>query len=153
MAGVSFDSNVLIYAADQNDRRQGRAIEVLDRAAGGAGLLSLQALAEFFHVVTRKRIAPGALAEAQVEDWMTIYPVRRPDLESFREAIGVARRHAIPFWDAMLWATVKAAGCRFLLTEDLQDGRDLEGVRFVNPFDPANDAVVDLILPKLSLSP
>jgi predicted nucleic acid-binding protein len=53
---VSFDSNVLIYAADQNDRRQSRAMEVLDRAATGAGLLSLQALAEFFHVVTRKQI-------------------------------------------------------------------------------------------------
>ena len=84
---------------------------------------------------------------------MTIYPVRRPDLESFREAIAATRRHAIPFWDAMLWATVKAAGCRFLLTEDLQDGRDLEGVRFVNPFNAANDAVIDLVLPRLSPQP
>ncbi|HMR31339.1 MAG TPA: PIN domain-containing protein [Geminicoccaceae bacterium] len=147
MARVSFDSNVLIYAADQNDRRQHRAIEVLDRAATGPGLLSLQALAEFFHVVTRRRIASRDLAEAQVEDWMKIFPIQRPDMESLREAIGVARRHAIPFWDAMLWATVKAGGCRFLLTEDLQNGRDLEGVRLVNPFDPANDGLIDLILP------
>lgn len=147
MAGVSFDSNVLIYAADRSDRRQRRAIEVLDRAAEGAGLLSLQALAEFFHVVTRKQIASREMAEAQVDDWAKIYPIHRPDMESFREAVGATRRHAIPFWDAMLWATVKAAGCRFLLTEDLQDGRDLEGVRFVNPFDTANDAAIELILP------
>jgi predicted nucleic acid-binding protein len=56
----------------------------------------------------------------------------------------------VPFFDAMLWATVKAAGCRVLLTEDLQDGRGLEGVRFVNPFDPANNSLVDLVLPPLA---
>jgi len=27
-----------------------------------------------------------------------------------------------------------AAGCTHLLTEDLQDGQDLDGIRVVNPF-------------------
>ena len=38
----------------------------------------------------------------------------------------------------MLWATAKRAGCRMLFSEDLQDGRRLGDVLFVNPFDPAN---------------
>jgi hypothetical protein len=34
-----------------------------------------------------------------------------------------------------------------LLTEDLQDGFELAGVRFVNPFKAANDRLIDEILP------
>jgi len=39
------------------------------------------------------------------------------------------------------------AGVRHLVTEDLQDGFELAGVRFVNPFDTANNRLIDEILP------
>jgi predicted nucleic acid-binding protein len=58
-------------------------------------------------------------------------------------------QHRLAFRDAMLWATVKAAGCRFILSEDGQDGRDLDGVVQVNPFNPTNDRFVDLALSPL----
>lgn len=38
------------------------------------------------------------------------------------------------FEDAVLWATARRVGCTTLLTEDLQDGRTLDGVTFRNPF-------------------
>ncbi|WP_404325563.1 hypothetical protein [Aerophototrophica crusticola] len=50
-------------------------------------------------------------------------------------------------FDAQVWATVRRAGCTHLLTEDFQDGRSLGGITFVNPFDPANAALVDGLLP------
>ena len=53
----------------------------------------------------------------------------------------------MPFWDAMLWASAQRAGVRHLLTEDLQDGFALQGVKFVNPFERANDRLIDEILP------
>jgi hypothetical protein len=53
----------------------------------------------------------------------------------------------LAFWDAMLWAAAQRAGVRHLLTEDLQDGFELAGVRFVNPFDAANNRLIDEILP------
>jgi hypothetical protein len=34
-----------------------------------------------------------------------------------------------------------------LLTEDLQDICELEGIRFVNPFEAANNRLTDEILP------
>ena len=70
-----------------------------------------------------------------------------------RQRLGAAwtrsQRHGLSFWDAMLWATAKRAGCRMLFSEDLQDGRRLDGVLFVNPFAPANRKLVDLALPAL----
>ena len=59
------------------------------------------------------------------------------------------QHHGLSFWDAMLWATASRAGCRMLFSEDLEDGRGLDGVLFVNPFAPVNRKLVDLALPEL----
>jgi len=42
--------------------------------------------------------------------------------------------HSLSFWDAMLWATAKRAGCGLLVTEDGRDGLALGGVTWANPF-------------------
>lgn len=144
---MSFDSNILVYAADDQDGRHVRAREVLDRGIASDCILALQALGEFFHVVIRKRIASSEAAQAQVEDWLTIYSTCAADGDALCAAIAISRRHGLSFWDAMLCATVKAAGCDVLLTEDLRDGSELDGMHVVNPFDPANDRLVDLVLP------
>ena len=39
------------------------------------------------------------------------------------------------------------AGVCHLLTEDPQDGFELAGVRFVNPFEAANNRLIDEVLP------
>jgi len=44
-----------------------------------------------------------------------------------------AREHRLSFWDAMLWATARRIGVRVFISEDFQDGRILDGVRFVDP--------------------
>jgi predicted nucleic acid-binding protein len=56
-------------------------------------------------------------------------------------------KHHLAFWDAMLWASAQRAGMRHLLSEDFQDGFELERVVFVNPFAPSNDVLIDQILP------
>jgi predicted nucleic acid-binding protein len=80
--------------------------------------LALQALAEFFAIATRKK---DVSAESAIE---------------FVDAMHAVRDHRIGFWDAMLWAVAREAGCRYLLSGNFQPGRTLEGVTFVNPFAP-----------------
>ena len=63
-----------------------------------------------------------------------------------RHSISV-KKHRLAFWDAMLWGAAQRAGVRHLLTEDLQDGFELAGVRFVNPFEAANNRLIDEVLP------
>ena len=46
-------------------------------------------------------------------------------------------RFGFHFWDALVVAAAKAAGCDTLLTEDLQHGQDLDGLRVVSPFEEA----------------
>ena len=73
--------------------------------------------------------------------------MRGTEDDDLSAALDAVKKHRLAFWDAMLWAAAQRAGVRHLLTEDLQDGFELEGVRFVNPFEPANDRLVDEILP------
>src|SRR4051794_9153382 len=58
-------------------------------------------------------------------------------------------------WDAMLLAIATAAGCRLILSEDGQDGRDLDGVTQVDPVNAANAARLPglALLPRLELDP
>jgi len=46
----------------------------------------------------------------------------------------IQERYQLSFWDALVVAAAKAASCRYLLTEDLQAGQDLDGLVVVNPF-------------------
>jgi predicted nucleic acid-binding protein len=45
-------------------------------------------------------------------------------------------RHGLSFWDALIWAAAAENGVEVIYTEDSQDGRNVEGVLFINPFLP-----------------
>ena len=48
--------------------------------------------------------------------------------------IEILERCKTSFWDAMIIAAARAQGCDVLYSEDLQDGRIIDGMRIVNPF-------------------
>ena len=145
---VTFDSNILVYAADSEaGERHDVAIELLFRAKHRDAVLSLQVLGEFFNVATRKIGLPKEVASGYVNDWLSVYPAVAPVAATLVRALEASTAHDLQFWDAMLWATADHADCDILLTEDFQDGRKLGRVQFVNPFDPGNRRLVDTILP------
>jgi predicted nucleic acid-binding protein len=51
-------------------------------------------------------------------------------------ALEAMPRHGLSFWDALIWAAAAEHGVPVLYTEDFQHGREIEGVRFLNPFLP-----------------
>jgi predicted nucleic acid-binding protein len=146
---VTFDSNVLIYAVSRSDPRHVTATELLDRAARGDCRQTLQSLAECFSVLSRKYQMPATEARRWVEYHRRLFPIVAADESDLVAAMRAVEDHRLAFWDAMLWATARRAGCRMLFSEDLQDGRRLGDVLFVNPFDPANRKLVDLALPEI----
>lgn len=137
------DSNVLLYAADASaERKQVRAMTILDDLAGAArGVLSTQVLGEFFRVSTERLRPPLTRAEAHVRvaQFLDAWPVLPVTPAIVLEAARGARDHQLAYWDAQLWATAHLNQVDTILTEDFQDGRVLDGVRFVNPFAPSFD--------------
>jgi predicted nucleic acid-binding protein len=146
---VSLDTNVLVYALHADDRRNTRAIEVLGRAASGDCNQKIQSHAECFNVQVRNRGFGAAAAREEIGRFRRAFDHAAAQAVDLDDAMGAVVDHRMSFWDAMLWATARRAGCEVIFSEDMQDGRNLDGVRFVDPFKPENRQLVDLILPPL----
>jgi len=146
---VSFDTNVLVYATVSAPlSKTARARDLVVRAMRtGGNILLLQTLAEFSSVAIRKAGIAVDDVRTTIDAWRAVLPVQGTEDGDLTAALDAVKKHRLPFWDAMLWAAAHRAGVRHLLTEDLQDGFELGGVRFVNPFESANDRLVDEILP------
>ena len=146
---VTFDTNVLYYASapDKSSKAQrARALVARGMRTQGCFLL-LQTLAEFANVAIRKAAMPTANVRAIMDAWRAALPVHAAEVDDIAAAIEAVRAHRLSFWDAMLWAAARRLGVRYFLTEDMQDGFALDGVRFVNPFIAGNDDLIDEVLP------
>jgi predicted nucleic acid-binding protein len=147
---ISFDTNILVYAtASVSDDRVSRARDLLARAMQAAtSILLLQTLAEFCNVAIRKSRIPTKDIRATIEAWRAVLPIQAADESDLLLALEAVRAHRLAFWDAMLWASAQRAGIRHILTEDFQDGFVLQDVRFVNPFNPEHNQLIDTLLPR-----
>jgi len=129
------DTNVLVYTDDaRHPAKQRRALAlVAEHRRAGTGVVSLQVLQEYFAVATRKLGVDAAVARRKVE-LLAELDVVVPDVADVLGAIDLHRLHGLSFWDALVIRAAKQSGCAVVLTEDLQDGRELDGVRIENPF-------------------
>jgi predicted nucleic acid-binding protein len=130
-----FDTNVLVYTDDKAaPAKQRRALDlVAEHRRAATGVVSLQVLQEYFVTVTRKLQVDAVLARRKIE-LMAEFDVASPELSDILAAIDLHRLHAIDFWDALIVRSAKQAGCSVLFTEDMQPGREIDGVKIVNPF-------------------
>ena len=146
---VSFDTNVLVYATVSTPMSKTmRARDLVVRGMkAGENILLLQTLAEFSSVAIRKARIPVDDVRATIDAWRAVFPIQGTEDSDLSAALVAVKKPRLAFWDAMLWASAQRAGVRHLLSEDFQDGFELEGVVFVNPFEPSNDELIDQILP------
>lgn len=139
-ADVLVDTNILVYVHDPRDTaKQERALSVLDQLIGGGhAILSAQCLSEFFAVATRRLPEPLTQADALTQVERLSRACRVVDvtpavvLEGCRGVVA----HGMSLWDALIWAAAKLNQVPYVLTEDAEHERFLEGVRFLNPFTP-----------------
>jgi predicted nucleic acid-binding protein len=124
------DTNILVYAVS-NDRRQRRAQELL--AAGGT--ISVQVLNEFANVLLNKLRRKWPDIEAALDDICAVLePATHLTVVTHRAARTIARDHGLSFYDALIAAAALEAKCDTLLSEDMQDGRIIPGLKIMNPF-------------------
>lgn len=132
---ITLDTNILIYAFDATaKKRHEMAVKVLERAITCDCLLTLQALSEFFNVLTRKNNVPSKTASQHVNALMEIFPVVTAKQSCLTQAMKAVSDHSLSFWDAMLWSTAADAGVTILLSEDFQHQQLIKKVRIINPF-------------------
>jgi predicted nucleic acid-binding protein len=144
-ATVFVDTNVLLYAVDVAEPVKQRAAAAwrAEMWRTSRGRLSFQVLQEFYVQVLRKNPKRAEEARAEVRDLLAWQPVSIDEMV-IDAAWGIQDRYRLSFRDSLIVAAARKGECRYLLTEDLSHGQDLDGVLVVNPFkvDPAGLAQV-----------
>ena len=135
MARSFIDTNVLMYCDDRADqRKQAIAVETWTQLRrSGEGVVSIQVLQEYFLNATRKLGLEAPLARRRVEQHAQ-FQVVIPSVQLVLAAIDLTRLVPISFWDALIVEAARSASCEQLLSEDLQHGQIISGVRVINPF-------------------
>jgi predicted nucleic acid-binding protein len=132
---VALDTNILAYAEGVNGAaRKTAALNLLRRLPAGSALLSVQTLGELFQLLVRKVNRTPVQARAAILDWRDAFPLIETSESVIVGAAELAARHRFSFWDGVVLASAAEAGCRLLLSEDLQEGFTWNSVTVTNPF-------------------
>ncbi len=134
-ARVFVDANVLIYAQDsaapEKLRKSREIISLLSDS--GDGVISTQVMQEFFVAATRKLNVPPLVVKGMMKTF-SIFEIVQVSTPLIYEAIDCAVLNQLSFWDALILASAASAGCATVLSEDLNPGQSILGVRVQNPF-------------------
>jgi len=130
------DTNVVLYAISRDPAEQGKR-EVAETVLLSRDLaLSTQVLQEFYVQATRLTRADWLRHERAVGfvEALLRFPVQGITKKIVLGAFATSERFRISYWDAAILEASRALGCAVVLSEDLDDETDFDGVRVVNPF-------------------
>jgi predicted nucleic acid-binding protein len=130
------DTNVLLYAISRDPDEQGKAARADEILASRDVALSVQVLQEFYVQATRESRTDALThdqAVALVESFLR-FPVLDVTTQVMLSAMETRARFGISYWDAAILEASRALGCSTVLSEDLADETDYDGVRVENPF-------------------
>jgi predicted nucleic acid-binding protein len=139
-ATVFVDTNVLVYARDLDEPsksvRAAAWMEALWRCRRGR--VSYQVLNEYYATVTQRLREPATAQQAR-EDVLSLLAWNPVVLDRAvtEGAWHIVDNHSCSWRDALILSAARLAGCRFVLTEDLQAAGEYGGLLVLNPFETA----------------
>ena len=133
-ARTFLDTNVLVYAVDDADPEKKKTARALLARADNV-VLSAQVLTEFYVTVTRK-LKPAIDAETAAHLVRRLARIQcvAVDAQLVQLAIRAGQRWQLSHWDSLVVEAARQAGCSRVLTEDLADGANYDGLAIENPF-------------------
>lgn len=141
---IAFDTNILVYAQQKDgpNSRHERATALISAASLSDTIIPVQVLGEFLNVCMRKFKMASVDAIEQVEDYIRVFICPQTTVENLIEAANLSKNQQLQYFDALILTVARRAGASLLLSEDMHDGLEVEGLRVLNPFNPANEAAL-----------
>ena len=137
---IALDTNILAYAVTASDiaGRHEAAMALLDQLASPGAIVPLPVFGEFFNACRRRKLIDQELAQVRVEAWASVYDCPPPSIDDYLTASQLSDEYMLQYFDALIITVAARAGAKLLLSEDMQDGLELDGIRIINPFAAAN---------------
>lgn len=133
------DTNVLIYTFDDTAPKKRDAARkiVAEGLRSGRGVISTQVIQEFLNVALRKFAPPMSPSDARRYLHKVLPPMCQhyPSAQFYDSATMLMEQHSFSFYDALIVTAALETECATLLSENMQDGMNLRGLKIVNPFE------------------
>lgn len=132
---VFLDTNILVYAIEVGGPEPAKTSTAQALVRRQDICLSTQVLGEFYRAVTSRRRAVPLTHEEAIA-WVQLWKrheVRAIAVPHVDLALEIAGRFQTSYFDALILATARLAGCATVYSEDLATGQDYDGVRVENP--------------------
>ncbi|PYB77699.1 PIN domain-containing protein [Rhizobium wuzhouense] len=131
MAGRFVDTNVILYLASSDAEKADRA----EAEIAKGGTISVQVLNETANVLRRKLRMSWPDTHLFLDMIRALLNVEPLTVATHETGLVISERYGLSIYDAMIVATALVAGCDTLLSEDMQDGMNIDdSLRIVNPF-------------------
>ncbi len=130
MSGIFLDSNVILYLLSADETKANTAEKLLHQKP----FISVQVLNEITSVSRRKLKMPWSETQALLDAVKASCNVIHLTVETHANAVQIAQQHQLSFYDAHIVAAAIACEASTLMSEDMQHGMTLQGLRIQNPF-------------------
>ena len=130
------DTNILLYAISRAPDEKAKADRANSLLAERDLALSAQVLQEFYVQATRES-KPDPISHETARELVASFrrfPVLPLTANLADAAMSTCDRFQISYWDAAILEAARSLGCELVLSEDLSDGQDYDGVLVENPF-------------------
>jgi predicted nucleic acid-binding protein len=125
------DTNILVYAYREGDYRTAIARQILFEG----GVIGVQVLNEFASVARAKLGFSWAKVREAIGNILILCPAPRTlSIDIHMQALRLSDQYGFSIWDGLIVAATLEARCSTLLSEDMQHGQLVEGLRIENPF-------------------
>jgi predicted nucleic acid-binding protein len=132
---IALDTNLLAYAEGINGaEKRDIILNLLVALPQDSIAIPVQALGELYHALVRRARRSRIDARNAILAWRDGFPLIETSEAAMLSAADLAADHQFSIWDAFMLAAAAEAGCRLLLSEDMQDGFTWRGVSVANPF-------------------
>lgn len=121
---------MILYLLSADTQKADKAEAILE----AGGVVSVQVLNEITSVCHKKIKMAWPEIEAvlqAVKASVNIVPLTE---QTHAHAIEICKRYQLSFYDAHICSAAISAGATELISEDMQDGLEVEGLKVKNPF-------------------
>ena len=144
---LALDTNILVYAEGVNGLSVKKtAVDVIRKLSPDETFVPVQVLGELFYVLVRKAGLKRESARTAILSWHDDFPVIETSRAILLAAADLSVDHGLRIWDAVILAAAASAGCRMLLSEDMQEGFTWNGVTVTNPFSAKKHRLLEELL-------
>ncbi len=132
---IFLDTNFLCYLYDCRDvEKQNKAQNLFKYLLNLGNIqISMQVLQEFCNVCLNKINIPNNKVQEYIKLFSQL-PVHLNNVQTILSALQIKEETQFSFWDSLIIGAAKETKCNILISEDLNDGQIVHGVKIVNPF-------------------